>query len=166
MIRAPSLRAGVALLAAAVLASPAAAQEADRDREQVLALVDSALAAVNRNDPIAFTDLMLGEAIQFRAFVVDGVPRYRARSRAEERAMRYDQAVVERGFRPEVRISGTLATVWLPYDFHLDGKWSHCGVDQFTLVRTAAGWRIAAMAWTIEQPPACQPHPDGPPGAP
>ena len=38
--------------------------------------------------------------------------------------------------------------------------------DQFTLIRTATGWRIAAMAWTIEQPPACEPHPDGPPAAP
>ena len=164
MSRVPSLRAGPALLAAA-LAVPAAAQEPAGAREQVLAVVDSALAAINRNDPVALTDLMLEEAIQFRAFVADGVPRYRARSRAEERAMRYDQAVVERGFRPEVRISGTLATVWLPYDLYLGGKWSHCGVDQFTLVRTAAGWRIAAMSWTIEQPPACEPHPDGPPEA-
>jgi hypothetical protein len=154
----------LALLAAA-LASPAAAQDAAGAREQVLAVVDSALAAINRNDPIALTDLMLEEAIQFRAFVVDGVPRYRARGRAEERAMRYDEAVVERGFRPEVRLSGTLATVWLPYDFYLDGKWSHCGVDQFTFVRTATGWRIATIAWTIEQPPACEAHPDGPPGA-
>ena len=108
---------------------------------------------------------MVEEAVLFRALVVDGVARYRVRGRAGERAMRYDAPVLERGFRPEVRISGPLATVWLPYDFHLDGRWSHCGVDQFTLVRTAAGWRIAAMAWTIEQPPACEPHPDGPPGS-
>ena len=158
-------RAGLTLLAAAVLASPAAAQAPDPARREILALVDSALAAVNRNDPVAFTDLMLEESVLFRAFIEEGSPRYRARTRAEERAMRYDSPVIERGFRPEVRISGTLATVWLPYDFHADGKWSHCGVDQFTLVRTAAGWRIAAMAWTIEQPPACEPHPDGPPVA-
>jgi hypothetical protein len=158
-------RAGPALLLAVALASPAAAQEPDTAHREILALVDSALAAVNRNDPVAFTDLMLEESVLFRAFVVDGAPRYRARNRAEERAMRYDTPVVERGFRPEVRISGTLATVWLPYDFYSDGRWSHCGVDQFTFVRTAAGWRIASMAWTIEQPPACEPHPDGPPGA-
>jgi hypothetical protein len=158
-------RAGLALLGAVALAGPAGAQEPPGAREQVLALVDSALAAVNRNDPVAFTDLMLEEAVLFRAFIVEGSPGYRARTRAEERVMQYESRVVERGFRPEVRIAGGLATVWLPYDFYLDGKWSHCGVDQFTFVRTAAGWRIAAMAWTIEQPPACQPHPDGPPEA-
>lgn len=165
MTRVASRGAGLVLLAAA-LAAPAAAQEAPGAREEVLAVVDSALAAVNRSDPVALTDLMLEEAVLFRAFVVDGVPRHRARSRAEERATRYEGRLVERGFRPEVRISGGLAAVWLPYDFHHDGKWSHCGVDQFTLVRTAAGWRIATMSWTIEQPPACEPHPDGPPAAP
>ena len=54
--------------------------------------------------------------------------------------------------------------VWLPYDLYVDGEWSHCGVDTFTLVHTEAGWRIASMAWSVGQPPACQPHPDGPPG--
>ncbi len=157
-------RVRLALLAVAVFARPAAAQDPDAARREVLAVVDSALAAVNRGDPGAFTDLMLEEAVLFRAFLVDAAPRYRARTRDEERAMRYDTPVLERGFRPEVRIAGTLATVWLPYDFYQDGKWSHCGVDQFTLVRATAGWRIATMAWTIEQPPACEPHPDGPPG--
>jgi hypothetical protein len=53
--------------------------------------------------------------------------------------------------------------VWLPYDLYLDGKWSHCGVDVFTLVRQEGAWRIATMAWSAEQPPVCEPHPDGPP---
>jgi hypothetical protein len=72
--------------------------------------------------------------------------------------------VVERGFDPEVMLSGHLAMVWLPYDLYVDGAWSHCGVDVFTLFRTAEGWRIAAVPYSIEQPPACRPHPDGPPG--
>ena len=58
------------------------------------------LAAVNRNDPVAFTDLMLEDGMTFRAFVADGAPRHRARTRAAERAMRYDTPVLERGFRP------------------------------------------------------------------
>jgi hypothetical protein len=62
-----------------------------------------------------------------------------------------------------VKIAGRLATVWLPYDFHIDGKWSHCGVDAFTMLKVGEQWRIAVLAWTVEQPPACRPHPDGPP---
>ena len=155
------------LVALAALASPAAAQDVRDARAEVLALADSALAAVNRGDVLAFTDLMVEGAVTVRAWPgEDGTPHYSVRTRAQERAARFDQTLLERGFRPVVHISGPLATVWLPYDFHVAGEWSHCGVDQFTMVLTPAGWRIASMAWTIEQPPACERHPDGPPRTP
>jgi hypothetical protein len=49
-----------------------------------------------------------------------------------------------------------MAQVWAPYDFHLDGKFSHCGVDMFTLVQGKDGWRIAAIAYTGRKD-ACPP---------
>jgi hypothetical protein len=60
-------------------------------------------------------------------------------------------------------VSGPVAMVWLPYDFYSDGKWSHCGVDLFTFLKADGRWRIATLVWSVEQPPACAPHPDGPP---
>ena len=39
----------------------------------------------------------------------------------------------------------------------------HCGVDVFTLLKSEGGWRIATLVWSVEQPPACQRHPAGPP---
>lgn len=50
--------------------------------------------------------------------------------------------------RPQVRIDETLATVWTQYDFHLAGKFSHCGVDAFHLLKTATGWKIVSLADT------------------
>ena len=43
-----------------------------------------------------------------------------------------------------------LAAVWGPYQFHLNGKLSHCGVDWVNLVKTAEGWKISSLAWTRE----------------
>lgn len=54
----------------------------------------------------------------------------------------------ERITEPEVRQDGGLATVWTRYGFYADGQFSHCGVDAFQLARTAAGWRIVALADT------------------
>ncbi len=56
-----------------------------------------------------------------------------------------------------------VAQVWMPYDLYLGDKWSHCGVDTFTLMKSEGRWRVAALVYTIEQPPACRPHPAGPP---
>ena len=84
-------------------------------------------------------------------------------ARAGQRSFRTTVHFTERGYHPTALVSGPVAMVWLPYDFYQDGKWSHCGVDVFTLLKTDGSWRIATLAWSVDQPPACAPHPDGPP---
>ena len=154
-------------LAAFVCASSAHAQQstAERtaERAAVVAIADSALAAISRGDMTGFTDLMVPEAVLFPTSTRDGVTRYRLRTRAEQRSAPMTAVVTERGWSPEVRISGGIAIVWYPYDLYLDNKWSHCGADVFTLVRQEGHWRIATMAWSAEQPPVCARHPNGPP---
>jgi hypothetical protein len=150
---------GLVILAASP--SPAA-QDAAAERAAV-AVADAALAAISRGDMIAFTDLMLPEAVMFPTSSRDGVSRYRFRTRAEQRDAKSTAKVDERGWSPEVRVNGPLAMVWYPYDLYSGGKWSHCGVDVFTLIKHEGNWRIANMSWSAEQPPACAKHPNGPP---
>jgi hypothetical protein len=85
------------------------------------------------------------------------------RTREQMRAQLSQRKIVERGFRPEAKVNGAIAMVWFPYDLYIDGAWSHCGVDVFTLVRANGQWRIASLAWSAEQPPVCEKHPSGPP---
>ena len=67
----------------------------------------------------------------------------------------------ERMWNPEVRIHGPIAAVWTPYDFWVDGKFSHCGIDAFDLVKTPDGWKIAGGTYTVERT-GCAPSPLGP----
>lgn len=41
-----------------------------------------------------------------------------------------------------IKIDGPLASVWAPYKFYYAGKFSHCGVDSFQLVRVNGRWKI------------------------
>jgi len=41
-----------------------------------------------------------------------------------------------------IKIDGSLAMVWAPYKFYYKGKFSHCGVDSFQLVRINGEWKI------------------------
>jgi hypothetical protein len=70
------------------------------------------------------------------------------------------QANRERIWNPEVRVHGSIATVWAPYDFWTDGTFSHCGVDAFDLIKTPEGWKIAGGAFTMEA--MCEPSALGP----
>ena len=61
-----------------------------------------------------------------------------------------DSVLVERMWDPVVSIDGPIATFRARYDFYRDGDYSHCGVDLFTLVKAAAGWRISGGTFTRE----------------
>ena len=145
------------------VATPAAAQNTTSEQSQVIAVADSALAAISRGDVVALTDLMVDEAVMFPSRTRDGEFRYMVRTRAQQRESKFNGVITERGYRPEARVQGPIAVVWYPYDLYIDGKWSHCGIDVFTLFKQGGRWRIATMAWSAEQPPVCEPHPDGPP---
>ncbi|HNJ29817.1 MAG TPA: hypothetical protein PLQ40_12740, partial [Ferruginibacter sp.] len=41
-----------------------------------------------------------------------------------------------------VRVDGALAIAWTPYKFYFNGKFSHCGVNSFQLVRFNGEWKI------------------------
>ena len=41
-----------------------------------------------------------------------------------------------------IKIDGPLALVWTPYKFYYKGKFSHCGVNSFHLVKLAGQWKI------------------------
>ena len=41
-----------------------------------------------------------------------------------------------------IKIDGPLAIAWTPYQFYFNGKFSHCGVNSFQLVRFAGEWKI------------------------
>ena len=69
---------------------------------------------------------------------------------------------LERMWNPKVLIRGGLAVVWAEYDFHLNGKFSHCGVDSVTLVNASGEWKISGIAYTMETS-GCTPSPLGPP---
>ena len=41
-----------------------------------------------------------------------------------------------------VKIDAALASVWTPYKFFFNGKFSHCGVNSFQLLRLNNEWKI------------------------
>jgi hypothetical protein len=71
------------------------------------------------------------------------------------------EAWLERMWTPQIMIRGNIATLWAPYDFHLGGKFSHCGIDSVSLAKTEGGWKIATISYTVETE-GCPASPLGP----
>jgi hypothetical protein len=55
---------------------------------------------------------------------------------------------VERLIDPHVHVEGDIAMIWSRYEFEMDGRFLHCGVDHFDLVRQDGRWRVLNLTWT------------------
>lgn len=42
----------------------------------------------------------------------------------------------------KIRVDGDMANAWTPYEFWFNGKFSHCGVNSFQLVKLEGVWKI------------------------
>ena len=61
----------------------------------------------------------------------------------------------ERMWDPIIMYRGDLAVAWTTYDFHLNGKFSHCGAESFTLARFNNRWMVVDWAYTANETENC-----------
>lgn len=167
-----TVRAALAALALAAAAAPAAVRgqanppavpgQHAADREAVLEVIQRFFDTMTARDSAGAAGTLMDDGGYFRTSgpVRADAPAATFREYLRELA-RGTSRLVERMWHPEVLVHRDVAMVWTPYDFHVDGRFSHCGVDAFTLVRAVDGWRISSIAYTVERQ-GCAPSPLGP----
>lgn len=108
-----------------------------------------------------FDGMASHDAAKIRSAVLPGAQLYGVRGDREPSATLMDDfatriaavtgGVLERFTSPpKVLIRGRMAMVWGEYEFLRDGKFNHCGVDNATVFKTAAGWKVATISDTTE----------------
>ena len=123
---------------------------AEGDEKDILKVIDVFMTAVNSKDKSIF-DSVSYQGIQRIVTLVD---------QDEVNTTVYDNDKlltrlkdIEEDFRERywdavVLTDGNIASVWAPYDFFSNGKFSHCGVDLFYLVKENKEWKIAHFGYT------------------
>ena len=152
-----------AFVAWAVVWTPASAQQpADAEHQAVLAVVQTFFDGMAAGDVNRLSAILMPEGRFYAMNERDGKRSMRTFTNAEYLKGLTDrkQSVRERMWNAEVRIRGSIASVWTPYDFWRDGSFSHCGIDAFDLIKIDGQWRIAGGVYTVEA--ACDPSPLGP----
>lgn len=150
-------------------AAPSAANaspptETGASRTDVLSVVQAFFDAMAARDPVACRRTLLadGQLCAVSEPPKSGGPSRRTLGEFADGVSTWKQRPLERIWNPTVLVHGRVATISAPYDFHRDGKFSHSGLDLFTLVQTDDGWKIASLVFTVEPHTPSQ-HPDGPP---
>ena len=138
-----------------VLAAPAGHQAGEE--AAVLAAMDRYMHAISANDLEAMAAMQTPDGMTYRARAAGGGGMEiigRPNSYWVDPARADGSVVRERYWSPTVLVRGSIAVVWAPYEFWVDGKTSHCGVDVFDFLKIQGEWRVSNSMWTVE-PDAC-----------
>lgn len=146
----------VLALAVSAIATP--------QEEAVLAAVQRFFDTMAAKDVRGASEILAPEGRFFSVRNVDGKKVVRKATFAEyvDGLKSSQEDWLERMWDAEVRIHDDIATVWTPYDFHVNGEFSHCGIDAFDLMKIDGKWTITSGSYTVE-PEGCAPSPLGPP---
>jgi hypothetical protein len=161
MTRSICLIASLAILSAGTPSLPPpptvpAGHQSDEETA-VLEAMDRYMIAISANDFQAMATMQTPEGMTYRARATEGGNMdivAHPNSYWIEPSQDDGRPVRERYWSPTVLIRGGIAVVWAPYEYWINGKTSHCGVDVFDFVKTGGGWRVSNSMWTVE-PNAC-----------
>lgn len=122
------------------------------EKEQIKNVVNQFFEAIEKKDSILMHSTILPDAqvwrrynnempakIDFR-FSKDTTPTMSSWADMKEIALDYD-----------ITANNNIAVAWVPYEFWVEAKFSHCGVDVFTLFKKDGKWKIITAAYTVEK---------------
>jgi len=149
------------LLGLLFLAFQSRAQSPADEKSAVIATVQALFDAMAAKDSISARALLLPDSKSY--ITIQGNDTTPALVWSNENIITQmrnpNTQVLERMWNIEVLVHGRIAQLWADYDLYVNGKFRHCGIDAFILVKEKEGWKIASGAFTIEktgcqQPPA------------
>jgi hypothetical protein len=150
-------------LAFTVLFLPTGLSAQGEHERDVLASVDRFFEALSSSDTTAIGQLMVPGS-QF-VLVEERGPRtvqmIKRNRYLLDIANHPDDRLLERTWNVEVTVHDGLATVHAAYDFHVNGRFSHCGHDVFDLALLDGRWMITGGQFTMRVE-GCPPSPLGP----
>ena len=151
------------LVLAAALAAPGPTASVPQV-EEVIDAVQRLFDAMASKNAEAIGELVLpdGRVLAMRGGVAKGIPGSTSLSEFAGAIGASEGLLLERMWDPTVSVEGAVAMLWTRYDFHVSGRFSHCGTDHFSLVQTNDGWKIAGITYTVQRD-GCEPSPLGPP---
>lgn len=121
------------------------------DQQAVKHSLDIFFESISEQDSVKFKKVMDLRGQLYFTSVSDSPASY-GMSSFEKAMRRFDtsKSIVETAFGYDFRIQKSMATAWVPYEFIIDGKFSHCGIDIFTLMKQEDTWMIVSVAFTRE----------------
>jgi hypothetical protein len=142
------------VLAAWLVAAPSAAAPTPQEAE-VIAAMQRFFDAMAAQDAAGLQAAVMPGSMFTAVRVGPDKTRRVSRLTIEQFVASLRPGLHEAMWSPQVSLRGDMiATLRAPYEFRLDGKTTHCGIDVFDFAKVDGAWKIVGGVWTAE-PDAC-----------
>lgn len=115
---------------------------AQTSEDSVKAVVNNLFAAMKNSDATALQAVFADSAILQTITAAGRIRNEDVKAFVKQISSLPKEAADERIKFDMVKVDGSLASVWTPYQFYYNGQFSHCGVNSFQLVRLNGSWKI------------------------
>lgn len=124
--------------------------QSSAEKEQVIAPIKQLFEGMAQKDSMMLKEVFYETArLATTATDKEGKPQFKiddvAKFISSIGSFPKERSLEERILSYEVKVDDNLAIVWTPYEFYVDEKFSHCGVNAFELFKTVDGWKITSI---------------------
>jgi len=127
----------------------------NKDEDQIKAVILRTFSAMKSVDSVAlkscFTEKALLHISQVRpeGTIIREVPIANfVKNVMTRKAGDMDERVLSWG---PILVDQEIATAWVPYEFYLNGKFTHKGVDAFILVKVGEDYKIQTLLYNMQK---------------
>jgi len=121
-------------------------------KKEILEKIQQFFDALETQDTVLYKSILLKDGQTWAVSEKNGTVKYSMRQFSDrlKTLVNPNQIIQEKLLSSKVMIHKQIAMAWVPYTLHISGKFSHTGVDVFTLLKTSEGWKISTLAFTMD----------------
>ena len=122
------------------------AQKEEKPEKAIKTVINNFFAGMEKGDTTLLKSSCTAEPV-FQTFTANQEGKMQVYTEDFDEFVRFVGTPTKDKYREEIQFEAihaekSLASVWTPYTFYLNGKVSHCGTNSFQLIKTDEGWKI------------------------
>ena len=132
-----------------------AQESSNPDQEAVKQNIEWFFEALETQDSTLYQEILYPEGQVWAVIKDQGTIKYNTRYFKDDiKRFSPDRVITETALDYDIKIHQNIAVAWVPYTLDINGKFSHCRVDVFTLIKVDQ-WKIINASFTVE-PDGCK----------
>lgn len=121
----------------------------ERDEIKIKETVNQFIESLNKQDTLLYKKTL---RLEGQVWSINNIEKPRSYSmrffRDDLKTFDSNEVLEEIPFSYDIKIHDGIAMAWVPYEFRINGKFTHCGIDIFTLAKTNEDWKIINASYT------------------